>query len=141
MFSWWRHFNSQISWNEGQTRLDKIKFKKGLLTKSCKVTGKVDLKLCKSTSKQFSQIIFKSSVQAKRQNCKSIKFRKGLLYRAVSVHGNWQKNISLELEERFLNFMTKHNKRYILDFKKSANHNEKGFREKCSAEGKDVSAI
>ena len=37
--------------------------------------------------------------------------------------------------------MTKHNKRYIFDFKKSVNQNERGFREKCSAEGKDVSAI
>ena len=28
-------------------RLDKIKFKKGLLSKRCKVTEKIDLKLCK----------------------------------------------------------------------------------------------
>ena len=30
-----------------RVRLDKIKFKKGLLSKSCKVTEKIDLKLCK----------------------------------------------------------------------------------------------
>ena len=34
--------------------LDKIKFKKGLLSKRRKVTGKIDLKLSKITSKLFS---------------------------------------------------------------------------------------
>ena len=44
--------------HEMRVRLDKIKFKKGLLSKSRKVTGKIDQKLCKITSKLFSQIIF-----------------------------------------------------------------------------------
>ena len=44
--------------HEMRVRLDKIKFKKGLLSRSRKVTGKIDLKLCKITSKSFSQIIF-----------------------------------------------------------------------------------
>ena len=37
--------------HEMRVRLDKIKFKKGLLSKRRKVTGKIDLKLCKITSK------------------------------------------------------------------------------------------
>ena len=39
---------------EMRIRLDKIKFKKGLLSKRRKVTGKIDLKLSKITSKLFS---------------------------------------------------------------------------------------
>ena len=35
-------------------RLDKIKFKKGLLSKRHKVTGRIDLKLIKISSKPFS---------------------------------------------------------------------------------------
>ena len=68
--------------------LDKIKFKKGLLSKRRKVTGKIDLKLSKITSKLLS-----SNVQYKLSDkiALSIKFRKGLLYEAVAVHGNWQK--------------------------------------------------
>ena len=98
-------------------RLDKIKFKKGLLSKRRKVTGRIDLKLSKVTSKTFS-----SNLQYKlNDKIASIKFRKGLLYEAVTVHGNWQKKISLRLAEWFLNSVTKHNKCYILDFKKSSN--------------------
>ena len=37
--------------------------------------------------------------------------------------------------------MTKHNKRYYLDFKKSSNQKEQSFTEKYSVEGKDFSAI
>ena len=113
--------------------LDKIKFKKGLLSKCRKVTWKIDLKLSKITSKLFS-----SNVQYKLSDkiAWSIKFRKGLLYEAVTVHGNWQKKISLRLGEWFLNSMTKHNKCYILDFKKSSNQNEQVFIKSYSAKGK-----
>ena len=44
--------------HEMRVRHDKIKFKKDLLSKSREVTGKIDLKLCKITSKSFIQIIF-----------------------------------------------------------------------------------
>ena len=39
---------------EMRIRLDKIKFKKGLLSKRRKVTRKIDLKLSKITSKPFN---------------------------------------------------------------------------------------
>ena len=118
-----------------RVRLDKIKFKEGLQSKRRKVTGKIDLKLSKITSKPFS-----SNLQYKLNDkiAWSIKFRKGLLYEAVTVHGNWQKKISLRLGEWFLNSMTKHNKCYILDFKKSSNQNEQVFIKNYSAEGKIV---
>ena len=117
---------------EMRIRLDKIKFKKGLLSKRRKVTGRIDLKLSKIISKTFS-----SNLQYKlNDKIASIKFRKGLLYEAVTVHGNWQKKISLRLGEWFLNSITKHNKCYILDFKKSSNQNEQGFIKNYSAEGK-----
>ena len=117
-----------------RVRLDKIKFKEGLQSKRRKVTGKIDLKLSKITSKPFS-----SNLQYKLNDkiAWSIKFRKGLLYEAVTVHGNWQKKISLRLGEWFLNSMTKHNKCYILDFKKSSNQNEQVFIKNCSAKGKN----
>ena len=73
---------------EMRIRLDKIKFKKGLLSKRRKVTRKIDLKLSKITSKPFS-----SNLQCKLKHkiAWSIKFRKGLLYEAVKVQGKWQK--------------------------------------------------
>ena len=37
-----------------RVRLDKIKFKEGLQSKRRKVTGKIDLKLSKITSKPFT---------------------------------------------------------------------------------------
>ena len=117
---------------EMRIRLDKIKFKKGLLSKRRKVTGRIDLKLSKITSKTFS-----SNLQYKlNDKIACIKFREGLLYEAVTVHGNWQKKISLRLGEWFLNSMTKHNKCYMLDFKKSSNQNEQVFIRNYSAEGK-----
>ena len=117
---------------EMRVRRDKIKFKKGLLSKRRKVTGRIDLKLSKVTSKTFS-----SNLQYKlNDKIASIKFRKGLLYEAVTVHGNWQKKISLRLGEWFLNSMTKHNKCYMLDFKKSSNQNEQVFIRNYSAKGK-----
>ena len=118
-----------------RVRLDKIKFKEGLQSKRRKVTGKIDLKLSKITSKPFS-----SNLQYKLNDkvAWSIKFRKGLLYEAVTVHGNWQKRYRLDLGNGFLNSMTKHNKCYVLDFKKSSNQNEQVFIKNYSAEGKIV---
>ena len=82
-----------------RVRLDKIKFKEGLQSKRRKVTGKIDLKLSKITSKPFS-----SNLQYKLNDkiAWSIKFRKGLLYEAVTVHGNWQKRYHLDLGNGFL---------------------------------------
>ena len=73
---------------EMRVRLDKIKFKESLQSKRRKVTGKIHLKLSKITSKPFS-----SNLQYKLNDkiAWSIKFRKGLLYEAVTVHGNCQK--------------------------------------------------
>ena len=45
------------------------KSKQNFFAKSHKVAGKIYLKLSKITFKPFSQIIVKSSIQAKRQNC------------------------------------------------------------------------
>ena len=44
-------FPNRMKWGSDLT---KIKFKKGLLSKHRKVTEKIDLKLSKITSKQFS---------------------------------------------------------------------------------------
>ena len=39
-----------------RARLDKIKFKKGVLSESCKVTEKIDLKLCKLSLNHLTKL-------------------------------------------------------------------------------------
>ena len=55
---------SQILWNE--VRPAKLKFKRGLRSKNCKINGNIDLKFYKIASKTICQIVYKSSsMQAK----------------------------------------------------------------------------